>query len=160
MSEPVFGMKPSRKFANGTIHENGSGKFQILDRFLENNVIMLKYQWLDSGEIEVNKEVNINASIWKFQKSHGLIDSPTYTPHIDAFTPAENHELLEQILNLEQDSISTQQGLKEHLDLLERTILEQSKDISKLMELVTQNQHTLSELVKDRDLLNKLIDKI
>lgn len=49
--EPKVGLKSSKKFANGTIHENGSGKFEILDRFLENNIIMLKYKWIN-GENE------------------------------------------------------------------------------------------------------------
>ncbi|WP_066303949.1 hypothetical protein [Bacillus sp. FJAT-29814] len=160
MNHPEVGIKPSKKFANGTIHENASGRFQILDRFLENNVIMLKYQWLHSGEIEVNKEVNINASLWKFQKSRGLIDSPEYTPHIDAVTPADNHELLEQLLNLESDASKQRQDIKEQIDLLNEKVLQQSTAINHLVELVTRNQQILAEFVKERELVNKLIDKI
>lgn len=69
------GLKPSKKFANGSVHENGTGKFEILDRYLDNNIIMLKFKWLTGefeGDTETNKEVNVNASIWKFKKVRGL----------------------------------------------------------------------------------------
>jgi hypothetical protein len=60
------GLGESRKYANGTIHENASGKFMIKDRFMDDDgVIMLEIEWLSGdkvGQIETNKEVNISSN--------------------------------------------------------------------------------------------------
>jgi hypothetical protein len=55
------GLGVSKKYANGTIHENATGRFMIIDRFAEEdddkNVPILEFQWI-SGEKEDKVETN------------------------------------------------------------------------------------------------------
>lgn len=69
-----MGLKESKKFAIGSVHENGGGKFEILKRWYDEKSenVMLEYKFLESGKIEENKEVNVNASIWKWRRMRGL----------------------------------------------------------------------------------------
>lgn len=106
------GLGHSKKFSEGTIHENGSGKFQILDRYIENNIIILKYQWLSGeteGQIDINKEANINASIWKFQKHRGLLTKESDQPITTDMSNIEARlDMLMEILNKQQQVIEDQ----------------------------------------------------
>lgn len=71
------GLGVSKKYADGTIHENATGQFMVIDRFTEDddNIPMLEFQWLTGekeGKTEVNKEANMAASIHKYQTSRGI----------------------------------------------------------------------------------------
>jgi chaperonin cofactor prefoldin len=141
--EPHLGIKPSKKFANGTIHENGSGQFKILDRYLENNIIMLKYQWLsgeNEGKTDVNKEINVNASIWKFKKVRGLVGN------------SQKNEGSHDEFSL-QDVMDRLDSTFDHFDKLQ----EQMHSLQK--QLKDMNEH-IHSLVKNYELTNKLIDKM
>lgn len=65
------GLGTSRKFADGTQHENGTGKFEIINRYEgEDGKAWLEFQWLTgdrAGQIDRNSEANVNSAIHKFQ---------------------------------------------------------------------------------------------
>jgi uncharacterized coiled-coil protein SlyX len=158
----VEGIKPSKKYANGTIHENASGKFQVLDRFLDEDgkTIIIKIQWIETGTVEVNKEVNISASIWKFQKSRGIIDSPTYLPPIDAVSLSDIKDSIE---HLSQHLKEANQGRIDFQTRIQETnmiLTQQQIVIGQLLEMVTANQDTVKQLVEKSNTINKLIDKL
>lgn len=67
----------TRKYFNGSTHEVASGKFKIVDRYLNYTTgkVYLKYEWISGdrkGIVESNKEENINASLYKFRQSRGI----------------------------------------------------------------------------------------
>ncbi|WP_108669080.1 hypothetical protein [Peribacillus acanthi] len=155
-NEPQIGMKPSKKFANGTIHENGSGRFKVLDRYLENNIIMIKYQWLtgeNEGKVEVNKEVNVNASIWKFKKVRGLIGNSQEHEVRDE----TNTDHIIETINSRFDYFHT---LEEQIHSLQKQIKGLNDSVTSLLELTKVNHEQIQTLVRNYDLTNKLIDKI
>ena len=104
-------MKESKKFTLGSIHENGAGKFEILDRYEEDGIVYLKYQYIDSGEVITNKEVNVNASIWKFLKVRGLAGSgaaPIKAEVTDEIKALQDRiEELEETVKMQQSQITS-----------------------------------------------------
>jgi predicted RNase H-like nuclease (RuvC/YqgF family) len=165
MSEGV-GIKPSKKFANGSIHENGTGKFEILDRYLDNNVIMLKYKWLTGefeGQEETNKEVNINASIWKFQKVRGL--TPSEREKSDVLETArdiheeveEVRQIVEMIRDFQQENLS---DYMEHMVKIHDKVHAQATTILALTQKLEVAMTEIHELNRKMVLAEKLIDKM
>ena len=93
------GLGVSRKFADGTVHENGTGRFIILNRFEgEDGAPWLEFQWLSGekeGQAETNKEMNMNASIHKFntiRKAAGEVPVKHETTHV----PQTNLSIVER----------------------------------------------------------------
>jgi hypothetical protein len=183
------GIQPSKKYAVGTVHENGTGKFTILDRYLDQNdgkTIMLKIQWLDTGDIDVNKEVNINASIWKFQKRHGLLDSPSSDEDRQPITLQDLDDKLGSIYNLSEIINEERRALTAKVeDVLEisdktfkrleigdgyfkdifeiiktqnATIEQQTKLLKDLMTVVTANSNKMNTLAKDLETISKDVE--
>jgi hypothetical protein len=137
------GIKPSRKFAKGVIHETASGKFMVLERFLKDTVLMIKIQWLDTGVIEENKEVNLSASIYKFQKSRGLIDATDSQKSSD---------------------VVTLQDIKECIDKLFETLALRTDLLQDALEKIKENRYTLKiqhEMIEEQNRrINKIMDKL
>jgi anion-transporting ArsA/GET3 family ATPase len=164
---PNIGIKPSRKYANGSIHENGSGKFEILDRYSENNIKMLKYKWLtgeNEGTIETNKEVNVNASIWKFKKVRGLTDSDKKNqPSVDDDLLQEIIEKLDEIQEFQNEfrnfqvaNSDTQQSMVEVHEKLSK----QTDIIRELLVKLEKAFTDIHELNRKIDLAEKLVEKM
>ena len=111
-------MKFSKKFALGTIHENGSGVFEIVDRYEEDGIVYLKCKYVESGEVITNKEVNVNASIWKFQNVRGLVGNST---------KRYNGDLVEEV-----------KELREKLDQAMDIIKMQQSQITSILKLISE----------------------
>lgn len=150
------GMKPSKKYALGSIHENGTGRFQILDRFLEDNVIMLKYEWLTgefAGKVDTNKESNVNASIWKFKNVRGLL--PSQQQESSAI-----EDKLDEVLNqLEQRERYIIEFHKEFQAQREMIVSLQAQ-LAEMQKIGLQNQEMMRKVVSDNTVVMKLLDKI
>lgn len=150
------GMKPSKKYALGSTHENGTGRFKILDRFIENNVIMLKYEWLTgefAGKIDTNKESNVNASIWKFKNVRGLLPSQQQESSEVMDKLDEIHSLLDSradYIKMFFDEI------KEQRELI--TVLQ--GQIHELQKTAMINAENVRKLASNNEVVNKLIDKM
>ncbi|MCQ6277382.1 hypothetical protein JMM81_21170 [Bacillus sp. V3B] len=158
--ETVLGLKPSKKFANGTVHENGTGKFEILDRYLENNIIMLKYKWLTGefeGKEEVNKEVNINSSIWKFKKVRGLTGKQQNEPSTTYANLDEVMEKLEEIQEFQQENLSEYMN---YMEDIHNKVIEQSKELMTVFRKIDKVLAQIDDLHKRYELTSKLIDKM
>lgn len=155
------GIRPSKKYANGTIHENASGRFQILDRFLgKDGIIYMKIQWLSTGQLETNKEVNISASIWKFEKAHGKLKPVEEKEPLPAITPADTYEKLcelEEFLKQEHEDRKTYQ---EHFLELLNNFQKQDIIIKEMLTKLDRAFTEIHELNKKHDLASKLVDKI
>lgn len=140
------GMKPSRKFANGTVHENGSGQFEIVDRFLEDGTIMLKYKWLNGefeGQVDTNKEVNVNASIWKFQKVRGMTPSDR--------EKKEDTDFMEEVRDAVQEGVAMVTkilGNQEFYADKLKEFLEGIEDIHRRMERGADQFKTLNQQIE------------
>lgn len=159
------GLGVSKKYANGTIHETATGKFIVLDRFAEEdddkNTPMLEFQWTSGekeGKIEVNREMNMAASIHKFQTSRGkptIVSEPQRIEH--------NVPFMEKIDASYEMTLNTQKGLNEalnKLDMMFNIMQQQEETIARLTDQMTKmaDQNTL--LNKQQDTLNKLIEKM
>lgn len=151
-------LKESKKFAVGCIHENGGGKFEILRRWLdkETNTVMLEYKFLEDGRIETNKEVNVNASEWKWRRNRGLTGSKTGTN-----IPEEISNILERFS--EELNIKIEKALSKNINSTEQlkaAFDEQHKILIELMSIVNIQQKQIESLINDRNLINKLLEKI
>jgi hypothetical protein len=150
------GMKPSKKYAIGSVHENGTGRFEIKDRFLENNVIMLKYEWLTgefAGKIDTNKESNINASIWKFKNVRGLLPSQQQEASV---VEEKLDEVLAQLEQREEYIKAFQQEFQAQRDMI--TVLQ--GQLSEMQKIGLQNQEIIKKIASDNQIVQKLIDKM
>lgn len=162
------GIKPSKKYANGSIHEMGRGRFQILDRYLNTSgEIMLKIQWLKDGQVEDRPEKNVSAAQWKWEKTNGYINATNDREPIPVVTPQENRELLvensaklEDIFEfLKQASVERRENL-EFMQKMHLHIMEQKTIIEDLVATIKHNQERIDALVKQHDIVNKLIEKL
>jgi hypothetical protein len=158
------GLGASKKFTKGTIHENASGRFMILDRFADEDgsTPMLEFQWLSNdkeGQTEINKEINVNSSIHKFQVSRGrptvvgephrIEDNLPFMDKIDVM--AAQLKQNGQFIELFCDQMTKMLTLQE----------KQQKTIDTLSERVRQLTERNAELIlKQQESLNKLIDKV
>ncbi|WP_174732070.1 hypothetical protein [Mesobacillus harenae] len=176
---PTRGLKKSSKFNKGAVHENGTGKFEILDRYIEDNIIMLKYKWLSGdleGDIETNKEVNVNASIWKFKKVRGLIGNQQAEP--SGMQMHEIQDSMQGAREFQEERLSEYMAYmtdihKNTTELITvfHTYVEQGKStfnridaLEKQVTLLLENQRIYQEqiatLIRQNDLASKLIEKI
>jgi hypothetical protein len=168
MTDKQEGIKPSKKYANGTFHENASGRFQILDRFLgKDGVIYLKIQWVVTGQIETNKEVNVSASIWKYEKARGKVNPPEEKPPIPEVTFSDILEKIETLEEYLHDAHGNREGILDSFKKLQEDVhdlREQVKDknakIDRLLEMQKTNQEQITILIKQNDLASKLIEKM
>ncbi|PEJ59052.1 hypothetical protein CN692_06120 [Bacillus sp. AFS002410] len=144
------GIKPSRKYATGTIHETASGKFKVLDRYLQDGVIMIKLQWLKSDIIEENKEVNVSASIYKFQKNNGVNDNTALSQPLEV-----------QLLH---DIKSSLDQLFEVLDLRTELLNHALEKIDENRSKIDENRETLKsqqKMIEEQNRrINTIVDKL
>ncbi len=66
--KPVTKLRKSKKYAIGAEHETGGGRIRILDRFIDDGEIMLRYMNLDTRQDVINKEVNVNRLVYDYQQ--------------------------------------------------------------------------------------------
>jgi hypothetical protein len=187
------GLGESKKYSTGSIHENASGQFMIKDRYMDDNdVITLEIEWLSgdkTGEIESNKEVNISASIHKFQVSR----SGRY-PHLPSMNPQTKEEKIAVVTTIEEIHamlVANSSNLTINKDRIEEIHGEQNynkelleagiRKMDSLHETIQQQQQTISQLsdqikrmidheallkgsqeafMRQQETLNKLVEKI
>lgn len=158
MSKKQEGIKPSRKYANGTIHENASGRFTVLDRFLgKDGIIYMKIQWLSTGKIETNKEVNISASIWKFDKAHGKVNPPEEQEPLPEITLQDLYEVVTENREFQEDRLN---HFMEHMEQIHEKVVSQADTIEQLLRKLEIAFKEIGELNRKYDLSEKLIDKM
>jgi uncharacterized coiled-coil protein SlyX len=177
----------SRKYYTGATHENASGKFQILDRYLgDDEKPWLKFQWLSGdkeGEIEENKEENINASLYKFRVSRGMqVVGDGYTESGDPpVTLKDIHDKVEnigqRIAVFEERHQAGRDRIKKYEDMMKhqqdviddimkrveenhRLVKARISDFDLLLQKVDENNNTMQELLGYKELMGKLIDKM
>lgn len=168
------GLGVSKKFTVGSIHESASGTFNILERYAgDEGQAWLKIEWLSggkAGQIEDNKEVNVNASIHKFQVSRGRSGETGMThrqgmpflDRLDKLIELSEHNIEVSASNSEvlQSSIQWRESVDERM-LLFKTIIDRQQDT--INTLARQMNHLIEHnnlLQKQQDALNKLIDKL
>lgn len=151
------GLGKSEKYKIGSVHENGTGMFEITDRFLDSNVPMLEYRWLNGdkeGKIEKNKEANVNASIWKFQKVRGLIPSSkkdvTSTSEIkdDIKILLDNQDEFKSHINVFLDTIET----------IEKRLVSGDTYFKKLFEIIGAQNTVINSLYSQMSVLSKTLE--
>jgi hypothetical protein len=155
------GLGTTRKYADGTIHENASGRFVILDRYLEDDTIMLKFKWLDGdneGQIDTNKEKNISASIHKFQVSRGR------QPRIGYFAEGQDEKLdtILDYMNFFKENVVTNNELEEYTTYVKEQLLTREEithyfetRLDALTKVIHEQQVTISVLSEQVDRMIK-----
>lgn len=155
-----MGLKESKKYAIGSTHENGGGKFEIIDRWFDDktDTIMLKYKFED-GKVEENKEANVNASEWKWRKvrgkAGGQAGNVVTKEALEAFT------LMEE--NFEGVFTRIDKLVAEHKLEVEQNrdrIAENKKMLIELISMMSVQQKQVEALMNDRNVMNKLLEKI
>jgi len=125
---------------------------------------MLKFEWISgdkSGNIDENKEVNINASIHKFQLSRGMV-IPEDKPKTEPLSFKLDH-----LLKLFTDSHVNNEELKESLEEFRGTVEEinekmerQETVIETLSKQISRHQELHEIIAHQQKLMEKLIDKL
>lgn len=62
-------LRRSEKYATGNIIEIGSGKIKILDRYIEDGIVMIDYYHFGEETNITNKEVNLNRLVADHRKN-------------------------------------------------------------------------------------------
>lgn len=169
-------LRVSRKYATGTIHETATGKFVILDRFKnEEGEITLEFQWLSGeyeGKVDHNKEVNINATIHKFQVSRGITPQTMPNTRQEPFIEKINDihesvlmyepiiEKIDEILETVSQSHEARETLRVKLDEMTETIRMQQTMIQALTETIDRTLERATLMEKQQSMMEKLIDKL
>lgn len=141
------GLGISRKFADGAIHENASGQFKILDRYLDDDgtTVMLKFEWLTGdheGEIETNKEKNVNASLHKFRVSRSL-------PVRQGFASEPLYEKLDAVsdsVEFIRDNMVYQEETANYRKYMMKNIVFKEE----LLELLTEKMQSMQNIIEDQ----------
>lgn len=167
------GLGVSKKYANGTIHETATGKFIVLDRFVEeddeNSNAILEFQWMSGdreGKIETNREMNIAANIHKFQTSRGIPTVASEPQRIEHNVPfMEKIDLMQNQLMYNAQILDTFKTQISSLDLKFNTMLSLQEQQFQMIEALTKRVEDLTErnvelMSKQQDSMTKLIDKI
>jgi hypothetical protein len=162
MAKIVTQLGKSKKYANGSIHENATGQFQVVDRFLSNEgIVMLKIEWLTgekAGQFEENREENINASIYKYEQSRGLLG------HIE-----ENNDVvsLRDIYNTAQECCrilkwyeQDRKNIQNNLQLMEERLHVQTELILSVQESHKHHAKRIENLTDLGDKNNEMIKEI
>lgn len=153
-----MGLKESKKYAIGSIHENGGGKFEILERWYDedSNTVMLKYKYED-GKIETNKEVNVNASEWKWRKVRGLAGKASIVGCLPKEEVEDKFELLTEKL---EEGVKAIMANNNGISQLRDAYMEQHKMLVEILAVIKVQQKEIDSLLNDRELINKLLEKI
>ncbi|EYE88166.1 hypothetical protein Q428_09410 [Fervidicella metallireducens AeB] len=157
-----MGLKESKKFAIGSFHENGGGKFEILERWFDEktNQVMLKYRYLGDGRIETNKEANVNASEWKWRKVRGLAGNRAESSPIkeeERVTMTRLEERLNDIyIKIENLFVENTNIISD----IHHEFEEHRKILHEMMHTLAVQQKQIEQLVNDRSLINKLLEKV
>lgn len=155
-----MGLKESKKFAIGSIHENGGGKFEILDRWYDEatDTIMLKYKFIESDKEEINKEINVTASEWKWRKVRGMAGNTTnYEEGASNSINTNIEECFEGLCLRVEKAGAERRG--DNAKILE-AVTEQGRMLTELMTIIKLQQKEIDVLINDKDIINKLLEKI
>ncbi|WP_097027489.1 hypothetical protein [Clostridium peptidivorans] len=161
-----MGLKESKKYAIGSIHENGGGKFEITDRWFdeETDTIMLKYKFLEGGKVEVNKEANVTASEWKWRKVRGLAGKAslvqTATIETGIIPKEEMEEKFTDLTERFDKGLKAIMENKSNILHLQESHDAQQKLLNEMMSVIKVQQKQIEALVNDRNIINKLLEKI
>jgi hypothetical protein len=162
MAKIVTQLGKSRKYANGSIHENATGKFQVLDRYLsDEGIVMLKLQWLSGdkeGEIEDNKEENMNASIYKYEQSRGLIGK--IEENKDVVTLGDIYEIVVENQRILKWYEEDRRAVTNILEVMENKLISQGKLIAELATHLNDNTKTLAILKSGDNKRDEVIKEI
>ena len=161
--KPVQKLRKSKKYAIGAEHETGGGRIRILDRFIQDGEIMLRYMNLDTRQDIVNKEVNVNRLVYDYQqkkkveafeeiivnhKPDVLLEGPSLVKDPGA--------LVEQVQPKEEE-ISV---LKDEINSLTEIINSLKDEITSLRGEVASISENSGELIKKQfALIEKLVGK-
>jgi hypothetical protein len=164
------GLGKSRKFFEGAVHENGTGKFVILNRYEgEDGRPWLEFEWqtgAKAGEIEQNSEMNINSSIHKFQINRKAAGEEVVIKQGEA-TGGSVMERLEEALIWHKQNNQILNSLaqfvfdyNERQDGLMAVITKQAQVIDSLKQEIDRLVLNSNIMSKQQEMMDKLINKI
>lgn len=128
----------SKKYATGKILETGGGRIEILNRFLDDNEIMLQYKNLDTNEVITNKEVNVSRLVYDFAQKKKAerfeqLEGEILPENTGILEIASQLDQMREIMKAQQEEL---EGMREEMskmtDLIELSN-RQAKMIEKLI---------------------------
>lgn len=161
MVKVVTQLGKSRKYATGSVHENATGKFQILDRFLEDGVVMQRFQWLTGekeGQIEENKEENMNASIYKYEQSRGLLGA--IEENKEVVTLQDIYSFTKECYRILRWYEEDRNAVQKNLELMEEKLHVQTNLITDIAKHLTEQNKKLEDLSKRDSKRDEVIKEI
>jgi hypothetical protein len=156
------GLGKSKKFANGSIHENGTGRFMILNRYEgEDGQPWLEFEWLSGdkeGTLDSNKEMNMNASIHKFitnKKAAGEIPVEPVIVDTDHLTIMDKMDVL---MGTVVDNRVHVSGLADAvLGAIDKALLFNKEQIDGALEVARIQRAQTAELIEKMNILTDII---
>lgn len=161
--KPVTKLRKSKKYAIGAEHETGGGRIRILDRFIQDGEIMLRYMNLDTKQDVTNKEVNVNRLVYDYQQKKKVEAFEeivvNYKPEIPLELPSpvlDNNALVENIAPSDKEIAV----LKDEINSMSKTIKNLRDEITSLRGEVAIISENSNELIKKQfALIEKLVGK-
>lgn len=152
---PVTKLRKSKKYAIGAEHETGGGRIRILDRFIQEGEIMLRYMNLDTRQDIINKEVNVNRLVYDYQQKkkveafEGIAEKSAETLPDTTGLILDTNVILELVATKEKEIGS----LREEISSLKDEITSLRGEVA----IISENS---SELIKKQfALIEKLVGK-
>ncbi|MGX5594681.1 hypothetical protein [Bacillus cereus] len=153
--KPVQKLRKSKKYAIGAEHETGGGRIRILDRFIQDGEIMLRYMNLDTRQDVINKEVNVNRLVYDYQQKkkveafEGITEKSAETLPDTTGVILDTNVILELVATKEKEIGS----LREEISSLKDEITSLRGEVA----IISENS---SELIKKQfALIEKLVGK-
>ncbi|HDX9704407.1 TPA: hypothetical protein ROY17_002045 [Bacillus thuringiensis] len=153
--KPVQKLRKSKKYAIGAEHETGGGRIRILDRFIQDGEIMLRYMNLDTRQDVINKEVNVNRLVYDYQQKkkveafEGIAEKSAETLPDTTGLILDTNVILELVATKEKEIGS----LREEISSLKDEITSLRGEVATISE-------NSSELIKKQfALIEKLVGK-
>lgn len=152
---PVTKLRKSKKYAIGAEHETGGGRIRILDRFIQEGEIMLRYMNLDTRQDVINKEVNVNRLVYDYQQKkkveafEGIAEKSAETLPDTTGLILDTNVILELVATKEKEIGS----LREEI----RSLKDEVSSLRGEVAIISENS---SELIKKQfALIEKLVGK-
>ncbi|AMR85262.1 hypothetical protein P4K49_30685 [Bacillus cereus] len=161
--KPVQSLRKSKKYAIGAEHETGGGRIRILDRFLEDGEIMLRYMNLNTRKDIINKEKNVNRLVYDYQQKkkaeayEEIVVNHKPEVLLEGPSPVKDPKALVEQVQPKEEEISV---LKDEINSLTEIISSLKDEITSLRGEVASISENSGELIKKQfALIEKLVGK-
>jgi len=127
-SNKVQKLKSSKKYAHGKEYNTLEGKIKIVNRYLENGEIMISYLNLETEEVVIKAELDVNAMLYAYTREIAQL------AHADALEAPEGKYITEEVKTLREAVTELTDEMSKQRERYEKIIDQQFELIKVLQE--------------------------